>query len=76
MIRDINLNKKKLQYKILSIDEFPNGPHFYQNINLDPSIIHFNYLLAKHKKVHENTMNGIYKQHKIINLLTKVTTSS
>ena len=47
----INLNKNKLEYKILPLDKFPNGAHYYNNSeNLDPWIIHFNYVIGKKKK--------------------------
>jgi hypothetical protein len=36
---------------MLPLDAFPNGPHFYTNHeNLDPYIVHFNYLLGEKKE--------------------------
>ena len=46
----INKNKSKFNYSILPLDDFPNGPRFYNNFeNLDPYIIHFNYLSGEEK---------------------------
>lgn len=46
----INKNKKKFSYSILSLDDFPNGAHFYNHYsNLDPYIIHFNYVRGDKK---------------------------
>lgn len=47
----INKNLNKFKYKMLPLDSFPNGPHFYTNHeNLDPYIVHFNYLLGEKKE--------------------------
>ena len=47
----INKNLSKFKYKMLPLDAFPNGPHFYTNHeNLDPYIVHFNYLLGEKKE--------------------------
>lgn len=47
----INKNLNKFKYKMLPLDAFPNGPHFYTNHeNLDPYIVHFNYLLGEKKE--------------------------
>ena len=46
----INKNLAKFKYEILPLNDFPNGPHFYSfNKNLDPAIIHFNYLDSSEK---------------------------
>jgi len=44
----INKSKAKFNYKVLPLDLFPNGPHYYNN-KLDPAIIHFNYLVGENK---------------------------
>ena len=47
----INENKHKLNYTKLPLDLFPNGAHYYNNHkNLDPLIIHFNYVIGSKKK--------------------------
>tara|TARA_B100001057_G_C22829210_1_gene942695 strand:+ start:1283 stop:1987 length:705 start_codon:yes stop_codon:yes gene_type:complete len=47
----INENKHKLNYKKLPLDLFPNGAHYYLNHKeLDPYIIHFNYIIGSKKK--------------------------
>ena len=47
----INRSLSKFKYKMLPLDAFPNGPHFYSNFeNLDPYIVHFNYLLGEKKE--------------------------
>ena len=48
----INENKHKLNYTKLPLDLFPNGAHYYLNghKNLDPLIIHFNYVIGSKKK--------------------------
>ena len=47
----IKSNKKsRFNYGVLSLDMFPNGAHYYKNYNnLDPSIIHFNYVIGDEK---------------------------
>ena len=47
----INNIKSKFDYKLLDLDEFPNGAHFkkYKD-RLDPYIIHYNYILGHEKK--------------------------
>lgn len=46
----INKSKAKFNYKVLPLDTFPNGPHFYNNNSgIDPAIIHFNYLVGDEK---------------------------
>tara|TARA_B100000575_G_scaffold12699_1_gene9185 strand:- start:3198 stop:3914 length:717 start_codon:yes stop_codon:yes gene_type:complete len=46
----INKNKSKFNYGVLSLDMFPNGAHYYKNYeNLNPSIIHFNYVIGEEK---------------------------
>jgi hypothetical protein len=47
----INNNKESLNYEKLPLELFPNGPFFYENSeNIDPKIIHFNYVLGNKKK--------------------------
>ena len=47
----INNNKDLLDYQRLPLELFPNGPYFYENSqNLNPKIIHFNYVLGSKKK--------------------------
>ena len=36
----INRNKSKFKYNVLPLDEFQNGPKFYDNFDIDPRIIH------------------------------------
>lgn len=46
----INRNAAKFSYGILPKHQFPNGPYFYENSNnIDPYLIHFNYLLGDKK---------------------------
>ena len=46
----INKNKSKFNYSILPLDDFPNGPRFYNNFeNLDPYLVHFNYISGEEK---------------------------
>ena len=47
----INKIKSKFDYKLLDLDDFPNGAHFkkYKD-GLDPYIIHYNYILGHEKK--------------------------
>ena len=42
---------QKFDYKLLDLDDFPNGAHFkkYKD-GLDPYIIHYNYILGHEKK--------------------------
>jgi len=47
----INKNRNKFRHEILSLNDFPNGPHFYKNHKeLDPYIVHFNFLLGEKKE--------------------------
>ncbi len=47
----INRNRSKFNYHVLPLDDFPNGPHYYKNHeNLDPYLIHFNYIVGEKKK--------------------------
>ncbi len=46
----INRNKSKFNYNVLPLNEFPNGPKFYDNFeSIDPRIIHFNYVKGYEK---------------------------
>ena len=46
----INRNKSKFNYNVLPLNEFPNGPKFYDNFeDIDPRIIHFNYVRGEKK---------------------------
>ena len=47
----INVNKHMLNYLKLPLEHYPNGAHFYNNsAEIDPYIIHFNYVIGKKKK--------------------------
>ena len=47
----INKNKNKFNYAMLPLDDFPNGAHYYQySSELDPYIIHFNYVIGEKKQ--------------------------
>lgn len=47
----INRNKSKFNYGVLPLDDFPNGPHYYNNHEiLDPYLIHFNFIVGEKKK--------------------------
>tara|TARA_A100001035_G_C27778346_1_gene500328 strand:- start:1334 stop:2038 length:705 start_codon:yes stop_codon:yes gene_type:complete len=57
----INRNLSKFKYEILSLNDFPNGPHFYTyKENLDPAIIHFNYLDSTKKIPKMKELNEWY----------------
>ncbi len=57
----INNNKASLNYEKLPLELFPNGPYFYENNeNLDPKIIHFNYVLGNKKKAVMKKYNEWY----------------
>ena len=47
----INNIKNRINYKLLNLDDFPNGAHFkkYKD-SIDPFIIHYNYILGHEKK--------------------------
>lgn len=47
----INDIKKKIKFKVLKLELFPNGDYFYKNYkNITPYLIHFNWILGNHKK--------------------------
>ncbi len=47
----INKNKNKFKYKMLPLEDFPNGAHYYKhNKDLDPYLIHFNYVIGEKKQ--------------------------
>tara|TARA_Y100000741_G_scaffold125140_1_gene94324 strand:+ start:7127 stop:7831 length:705 start_codon:yes stop_codon:yes gene_type:complete len=47
----INKNKNKFKYTMLPLSDFPNGAHYYKNHNdLDPYLIHFNYVIGEKKQ--------------------------
>tara|TARA_B100001996_G_scaffold382966_1_gene376551 strand:+ start:3732 stop:4439 length:708 start_codon:yes stop_codon:yes gene_type:complete len=47
----INKNRNKFKHEILPLNDFPNGPHFYKNHKeLNPYMIHFNFLLGEKKE--------------------------
>ena len=46
----VNDNKNKIKYEFLSSDLFPNGWYYYNNTNLNPYIIHFNWIIGHEKK--------------------------
>ena len=47
----LNNIKSKFNYKLLDLNDFPNGAHYkiYKN-QIDPYIIHYNYILGHEKK--------------------------
>tara|TARA_X000000368_G_scaffold409605_1_gene391819 strand:+ start:16090 stop:16803 length:714 start_codon:yes stop_codon:yes gene_type:complete len=46
----INKNRGKFKYEVLPLNRFPNGPYYYENSkSIDPSIIHFNFVLGDEK---------------------------
>ena len=46
----INSEKEKLNYKKLPSELFPNGSYFYKNFKqINPKIIHFNYVIGRKK---------------------------
>jgi hypothetical protein len=47
----INGIKHNLNYKCLPLDLFPNGKYYYNNSNLTPYLIHFNWLTGHDKKI-------------------------
>lgn len=54
-------NRAKFKYKTLPLNKFPNGPHFYSNNkNLDPWMIHFNYVLGDEKEALMKKYNEWY----------------
>ena len=57
----INKNLNSVNYEFLDIKKYPNGAYFYENYkNLDPSIIHFNYLIGDEKKIKMKEMGYWY----------------
>jgi len=47
----INKNKNRFKYSMLPLSDFPNGAHYYKNNeNLDPYLIHFNYVIGEKKQ--------------------------
>ena len=47
----ITKSKNKFNHSILPMALFPNGPYFYEHHkNLDPYIVHFNFLIGHNKK--------------------------
>ena len=49
--RYINQNLKSIDFNYFDIDKYPNGLYYYNNFkSLDPSIIHFNYIVGSEKK--------------------------
>ena len=47
----INNIKSKLNYELLNLDDFPNGAHYKEfKKEIDPFIIHYNYILGHEKK--------------------------
>ena len=45
----INDIKDKFKFKLLPLDLFPNGSYYYNNTNLNPYMIHFNWLVGHEK---------------------------
>ena len=57
----INQNLNSVKYEFLDIKEYPNGAYFYENYkDLNPSIIHFNYLIGDEKKIKMKEMGYWY----------------
>ena len=47
----INRNINNLKYDFFDLKDYPNGAYFYKNYkNLNPAIIHFNYIVGDKKK--------------------------
>ena len=47
----INRNINNLKYDFFDLNDYPNGAYFYKNYkNLNPAIIHFNYIVGDKKK--------------------------
>jgi len=46
----INGIKDNMNYKCLPLDLFPNGKYYYNNSNLTPYLIHFNWCIGNEKK--------------------------
>ena len=47
----INKKKKKFNYSMLPLKDFPNGAHYYNFYEeLDPYLIHFNYVIGEKKQ--------------------------
>jgi len=46
----INNFRHTIKYKELPLDLFPNGKHYFNNSNLTPYLIHFNWLVGHDKK--------------------------
>lgn len=57
----INKNLAKFNYKALPLDLFPNGAHYYKySNNIDPAIIHFNYIVGEKKVEYMKKYNEWY----------------
>ena len=57
----LNKSLNKFKYKILPLDSFPNGPFFYSNYsNIDPYIIHFNFIIGEDKISKMKELNEWY----------------
>jgi hypothetical protein len=46
----INTFRNTIKYKELPLDLFPTGKHYYNNSNLTPYLIHFNWVVGHEKK--------------------------
>lgn len=47
----INRNINNVKYNFFDLENYPNGAYFYKNYkNLNPAIIHFNYIVGEKKK--------------------------
>ena len=46
----LNDVKEKCHYTKLPLDLFPNGKHYYEHHNLDPYLIHFNWVVGDEKE--------------------------
>jgi hypothetical protein len=59
----LNNVKNKIKYKDLPLELFPNGKYYYENNkNLEPYLIHFNWLIGDKKKEKMKFYNKWYLQ--------------
>ena len=57
----INRNINNLKYDFFDLKDYPNGAYFYKNYkNLNPAIIHFNYIVGEKKKQKMKEMGYCY----------------
>ena len=58
----INDIKHQLKYKMLPLHLFPNGKYYYENSNLNPYMIHFNWVVGHEKNKKMKFYNKWYIQ--------------